>query len=90
MPLISGSNSVDAVQRSETNGGVATTKSRSKSNVACLGHFRSKLECYKPKNLRELEERIKDEWSKISAIDLQNLISSTTAVIKAKDGHTNY
>ena len=42
MPSISGSNSVDAVQRSETNGGVATTKSRSKSNVACLGHFRSK------------------------------------------------
>ena len=24
----------------------------------------AKLECYKPKNLRELEERIKEEWSK--------------------------
>ena len=54
----------------------------------------AKLEYYKPKNLGELEERIKDEWSKISAIDLQNLTSSmpsrVTAVIKAKGGHTNY
>ena len=32
---------------------------------------------YKPKNLRELEERIKEEWSNISAIDIiHNLISS--------------
>ena len=56
-PSISCSNSVVAVQGSEMDGGVATTKSRPKSNRACLGHFRTK-ECYKPKNLRELEERI--------------------------------
>ena len=45
----------------------------------------AKLECY---NLREQEERIKEEWSIISANDVQNLISSMprhiTAVIKAK------
>ena len=48
----------------------------------------AKLECYKPNNLREQEERIKEEWSVISANDVQNLISSMphriTAVIKAK------
>ena len=37
----------------------------------------AKIECYKPKNLRELEEIIKEEWSKVSAIALENLISST-------------
>ena len=59
-----------------------------------LDMLETKLESYKPKNLTELEERIKDEWSKISAVDIQQLISSMlrriAAVIKVKGGHTKY
>ena len=52
------------------------------------------LEQYKPKNLKELEEKIKLEWTKISSLQVQNLIASmpsrVAAVISAKCGHTRY
>ena len=48
----------------------------------------------KPKNLKELEENIKEEWLKIPTIEIQNLISSmlsrVAAVITAKGSHTKY
>ena len=55
----------------------------------------AKLECCKPNNLRELEgKKLKRSVIKISAIDIQNLISSMPrhiyAVIKVKGGHTKY
>ena len=53
-----------------------------------------KLELYKPKNLKELEEKIKFEWTKISPLQVQYLIASmpfhVAAVISAKSGHTRY
>ena len=54
----------------------------------------TRMESYKPKNLNELRDRIKEEWAKISAIDVQKLIlsmpESVAAVLKAKGGHTKY
>lgn len=54
----------------------------------------ARLEDYKPKNLKELEIRLNDEWLKIPAVDVQKLISSmpnrVQAVIEAKGGHTKY
>lgn len=53
-----------------------------------------KMEDKKPKSLKELEERLKEEWLKISPIEIQKLIRSmpkrVAAVIAAKGGHTKY
>ena len=53
-----------------------------------------RIKSYKPKNLKELEERLKEEWSKIPAVEVQNLIASmpkrVAAVITAKGGPTKY
>ena len=54
----------------------------------------TRIEDYKPRNLKELEDRIMEEWKKIGAIDVQKLIASmphrVAAVIAAKGGYTNY
>ena len=54
----------------------------------------TRIEDYKPQNLKELEDRIMEEWKKIGAIDVQKLIVSmphrVAAVIAAKGGYTNY
>ena len=48
----------------------------------------------KPKNLRELESRLVEEWKKISAIEIQKLIATMPdriqAVLANKGGHTKY
>ena len=53
-----------------------------------------KMEDRKPKSLKELEERLKEEWVKISPVEIQKLIQSmpkrVAAVIAAKGGHTKY
>ena len=53
-----------------------------------------RIKSYKPKDLKELEERLKEEWSKIPAVEVQNLIASmpkrVEAVITAKGGPTKY
>ena len=47
-----------------------------------------------PKNLRELESRLAEEWKKISAIEIQKLIATMPDRIQAvhanKGGHTKY
>jgi len=54
----------------------------------------TRLESYNPKNLNKVREHIKEEWSKISEVDVQKLILSmlehVIAVIIAKGGHTKY
>ena len=49
---------------------------------------------FRPKNLVELEARLKEEWARIPSIQIQELIGSmprrVAAVIEAKGGHTSY
>ena len=53
-----------------------------------------KVQEKKPKNLKELEKILQEEWKKISVLDIQTLINSmprrVAAVIAVKDGHTKY
>ena len=53
-----------------------------------------KVQEKKPKNLKELEKMLQEEWKKISVLDIQNLINSmprrVAAVIAVKGGHTKY
>ena len=54
----------------------------------------TKLDGKKPKSLKELEKKLKEEWVKISPIEVQKLLQSmprrVAAVIAAKGGHTKY
>ena len=54
--------------KSLQHGGVATTIPDLNPIEHVWDKLETKLESYKPKNLTELEERIKDEWCSISVL----------------------
>lgn len=49
---------------------------------------------FRPKNVKELEEKLKEEWTHIPSMEVQKLINSMpcriSAVLAAKGGQTSY